>query len=571
SFLHEIMGEIRYEDTVEPVIRFLRGQEPTLAQRICSRQYLPEGKRFERLNDLDLDFGEMGIYDKAVYLATLYIEDLADFIRENVDPHFELIKYAEKLCLYLPEFDPLIKELENESLNSIDELMLSILEEDLSKVNPQMVGFCVPFPGNLYGALKCGALLKKKYPSILTVMGGGYVNTELRQLSDVRLFDYLDFLVFDDGELPLQRLITGFQKAGCSIEQLKSAALNNNEHDGESLVRTVFFHQDAIHKVQFNSNQNIAMAERGVPDYAGLPLSLYLDSTDELNPMMRLWSNGRWNKMMLAHGCYWAKCAFCDTSLDYIARYETVSASILADRMEAIIKQTGQSGFHFVDEAAPPAVLRQLALEILKRHLQVTWWGNIRFEKAFTPDLCKLLAQSGCIAVSGGLEVASDRLLTLMNKGVTLAGAANACKAFSEAGIMVHAYLMYGFPSQTAQETIDSLEVVRQFFKLGLVRSAFWHRFALTVHSPVSACPEKYGVKKINTVPNPFSNNESAFEDLVHTDHDLFGEGLRLATYNYMHGAGFDKKVFAWFIHRVPKTGYPPSMVESFLNTRTDQ
>jgi len=554
----------QYENTIEPVMRFLKGQDPTLAQRIISRKYLPEGKRFESINDLDLDFGEMGIHDKAVYLATHYIQDLTDFIREYVAPNFELIKYAEKLCLYLPEFDPLIEEIEKEKDNTIDKLMLSIFEETFLKVNPQIVGFCVPFPGNLYGALKCSALLKKKYLSVLTVMGGGYVNTELRQLKDSRLFQYIDFLTFDDGELPLERLVKCFNKSDCNIDRLKVENLENDPK-ADSLIRTMFCFHNTIKTVQIDSVQNIPMADLGVPDYSGMPLSHYFDMTDVTNPMMRLWSNGRWNKMILAHGCYWAKCAFCDTSLDYISRYESVSASVTVDRMEAIIWQTGQSGFHFVDEAAPPIVLKNMALEIINRRLQVTWWGNIRFEKTFTPELCKLLAQSGCIAVSGGIEVASDRLLQLMNKGVTLSGAANSCKAFSDAGIMVHAYLMYGFPSQTEQETVDSLEIVRQFFSLKLIQSAFWHRFALTVHSPVCQCPDEFGVEVLKENHHAFSNNEIPFDDPLNIDHDLFSDGLRLATYNYMHGVGLDKKIFTWFDTRVPKTKLAPNIVESYL------
>lgn len=560
----------RYEETIDAVIRFLRGKEPMLAQRICMREYLPEGRRFEGLQELDWAFGEIGIYDKAVHLATLYIEDLTDFIKENIAPNFELIKYAEKLCLYLPEFDPLLVELEQPQLNRIDQLMLAIFEETFLRVNPQVVGFCVPFPGNLYGALKCSALIRKKYPSVLTVMGGGYVNTELRQLKDVRLFDYLDFLTFDDGELPLERLIMRFSSICNSVDELKTIVLRDSASD-DTLIRTMFCKDRQIQSIQMHSHQNIPMADRGVPDYAGLPCSLYLDMTAIANPMLRLWSNGRWNKLTLAHGCYWAKCAFCDTSLDYISRYETVSATILVDRMEAMMAQTGQSGFHFVDEAAPPAVLKRVALEIINRGLQVSWWGNIRFERSFTPDLCRLLAKSGCIAVSGGIEVASDRLLQLMNKGVTLFGAANACNAFTEAGIMVHAYLMYGFPSETSQETIDSLEVVRQFFSLGLIQSAFWHRFAMTVHSPVGCNPSQFGVSPITDQPNPFSNNESPFNDSVVTDHDQFSEGLRIATYNYMHGAGLDKKVFTWFDTRQPKTTYPATMVESLLVTNRDE
>jgi len=567
NWIRYLPASTQYENTIDAVMRFLRGEEPTLATRICTRKYLPEGRRFENLNDLDLDYGEMGIHDKALRLATLYIEDLADFIKEYVDPNFELIKYAEKLCLSLPELDPLIKELEHEEPNDIDKLMISIFAKEFLKIKPQMVGFCVPFPGNLYGAMKCSSYIKKVHPSVLTVMGGGYVNTELRQIKDTRFFDYFDFLTFDDGELPIERLAKGFQKAEFSIARLQFEALNPDQ-DEDSLIRTMFCFEDIIRTVKTDFFHNIPLAGQGVPNYAGMSLSLYMDMMDDSNPMMRLWSNGRWNKMILAHGCYWAKCAFCDTSLDYISHFESAAASVTVDRMEAIIKQTGQTGFHFVDEAAPPVVLKNMALEILKRKLQVTWWGNIRFEKAFTPDLCKLLAKSGCIAVSGGIEVSSERLLKLMNKGVTLSGAANTCKAFSDAGIMVHAYLMYGFPSETEQETIDSLEIVRQFFSLGLIRSAFWHRFALTVHSPVYADPEKFGVVLNHDHSNLFSNNEVPYVDKLNIDHDQFSDGLRIATYNYMHGVGLDKKSFTWFISRVPKTVIAPDCVQKFLETK---
>ncbi|MFY8045607.1 MAG: B12-binding domain-containing radical SAM protein, partial [Chitinophagaceae bacterium] len=195
--------------------------------------------------------------------------------------------------------------------------------------------------------------------------------------------------------------------------------------------------------------KDYSFAEVGTPDYSDLLLDQYISAIEVVNPMHSLWSDGRWNKLTMAHGCYWGKCTFCDISLDYIKIYEPVTASLLADRMEAMIAQTGQTGFHFVDEAAPPALMRALALEIIRRKMVVSWWANIRFEKSFTRDLCLLLKRSGCIAVSGGLEVASDRLLTLIQKGITVAQVARVSKSFTDAGIMVHAYLMYGFPTQT--------------------------------------------------------------------------------------------------------------------------
>src|ERR1700761_7184291 len=136
--------------------------------------------------------------------------------------------------------------------------------------------------------------------------------------------------------------------------------------------------------------------------------------------MPRLWSAVSWNKITLAHGFNWKKCSFCDVSLDYIGRYDAPRTDLIMQRIRALIEETGQTGFHLVDEAATPSTLRSLAKRLVEEKLSITWWGNIRFEKAFTPEHCRLLAASGCVAVSGGLEVASDRLLKLMKKGVTV-------------------------------------------------------------------------------------------------------------------------------------------------------
>jgi hypothetical protein len=263
--------------------------------------------------------------------------------------------------------------------------------------------------------------------------------------------------------------------------------------------------------------------------------------------MHRLWSDGRWNKLTVAHGCYWKKCSFCDVSLDYISRYETASAELLVDRIETIVKETGQTGFHFVDEAAPPKALKALAEELIRRKVHISWWGNIRFEKTFTPELAELLAESGCIAMSGGLEVASDRLLKLMKKGVSVEQVAQVTKGFSEAGILVHAYLMYGFPTQTVQDTVDALEYVRQLFENGCIQSGFFHRFACTVHSPVGLSPGDYGIELIPLPPVTFGKNDIGFIDPTGVDHELLGLGLKKAIYNFMHGIGLEEDVRSWF------------------------
>ena len=169
-------------------------------------------------------------------------------------------------------------------------------------------------------------------------------------------------------------------------------------------------------------------SEVGTPDYSDLRLDAYIAVIEMANPMHSMWSDGRWNKLTMAHGCYWGKCTFCDISLDYIKIYEPIHAALIVDRMEQLIAQTGETGFHFVDEAAPPALMKEVALEIIKRNLVVTWWTNIRFEKSFTPDLCMLLKASGCIAVSGGFRSSFRSIVAINTKGVTVAQVAQVTK-----------------------------------------------------------------------------------------------------------------------------------------------
>jgi radical SAM superfamily enzyme YgiQ (UPF0313 family) len=536
-----------YLDTIEPVIRFLQGKNPTLAHLICNRNYLPEASRFEHTENLDWAFGTMGTQDKAKHLATMYLEDLSDLIKECVDDHFGFSRYAERLGRSANSFDELYEAL-LQPLTFIDELLIEKLKALVEKTEPKLVGLSVPFPGNLYSSFRCAQWIKLNHPYIKVAMGGGFPNTELRSLSDERVFEFFDFITLDDGEAPLENLIK----------------LINEEIDLVELKRT-FTKGEGVKYINNTSCKDYKQGDIGTPDYSDLLLDLYINAIEVVNPMHRMWSDGRWNKLTMAHGCYWGKCTFCDISLDYIKVYEPIAASLLCDRMEQMMAQTGENGFHFVDEAAPPALMRALALEILRRRLTVVWWTNIRFEKSFTRDLCLLLKAAGCIAVSGGLEVASDRLLELIQKGITVAQVARVNKHFTEAGIMVHAYLMYGFPTQTAQETIDSLEMVRQMFKAGILQSGFWHQFAMTAHSPVGMNPEKFGVKGIIPFKPTFADNDVVHEDPSGADHETFSFGLKKSLLNYMNGLRLDDALYKWFYVKVPVTKVAPDYIEKAL------
>jgi len=526
-----------HERAIGPVIRFLQGKDRTLASRVLETSFLPGGPRIDRA-DLSR-FGELSVDDAARRLCTLYIEDLADLITSTIDPGFGLARYSHHLATGPVSFDPIQSRLDETHV--IDAMLDELTDEFLDRTRPDVLVLSVPFPGMLVGALRIGR--RAKQAGIHVLMGGGYVNTELRAATEPRLFACVDALTLDDGEGPLLAILDHLE--GGPDKRHRTLTLDGpieRTHTDTTFVQAAW--------------------------YGDLPLDNYLQLVDSENPAHRLWSDGRWNKITLAHGCYWKRCAVCDVDLDYISRFEPARVTALVDAMEELVAETSQSGFHMVDEAAPPRVMRDLAIEILARDLTVSWWGNIRFERAFTPDLARLLSASGLIAVTGGLEVASDRLLKQMDKGITVEQAARSAAAFRQAGVMVHAYLMYGFPSQTEQETIDAMEVVRQMFEAGILSSAFWHRFVLTRHSRVFADPSAYGV----TVPPLPKGPLFATNDIPHLDPhganpDRFDDGLVRSLSSWMTGADLDQPVHAWFDSPMAPTKEHPKRIRQALKS----
>jgi hypothetical protein len=488
------------------------------------RGYLPEGRHLLRAYEKEKQFGwnfrGLEMPDRARHLASLYLDDLAE-AATAVDPHFGFSRYAEKLAASLPDFGTLRGELEN-----ADSLFFQWLEEltdrQMELHRPEMVALSVPFPGCLFGALAVARRIRHTCASVQITLGGGYVSTELRELTDPAIFDYVDSITLDSGFLPLQRL------AG-----------------GGGLVRT-FVRETGEVRFQTSEVSEVAHNDLPPPDFQGLELDRYFGMFEMLNPVTRLWSDGKWNKLVLAHGCCWSRCAFCDTTIDYICRYDPATPQTVCNWIEAVMLQTGFNGFHFVDEALPPDLLDGLCDEILRRGLELEWWGNIRFEKRFSTGLIHKMAAAGCIAVTGGLETGVDRTLRLMRKGITVEQASRVLAGFSDAGILTHAYLMYGFPTQTQAETFQALETVRQLFDDGALHSAYWHRFALTAHSDVSAHPDAYGIELTGPVQSSFAVNEIPFDGHFGYDLDAVGKALKNATYNYLHGNGLDFPVSRW-------------------------
>jgi radical SAM superfamily enzyme YgiQ (UPF0313 family) len=497
-----LSNEDRWLSTIDRTVDFLRGRDHEWGHFIAAaNEFLPCGPRFNDYLSSVCDSRGRAAPEYAPLLANKLLADIADFITYVADENFSLIRYvpspSKSSSTGFRDFSAVLRGMNGYVMSNfyhpfLENTWRQLAAWQLAAKAPEklILGLGIPFPGCLAGALVCAQSAKAFFGErVVTVAGGGYVNTELRYLEDERLFDYFDYLSFDRGYGSLSAIVE------CETTHVKT------ENDA-ALYKTMYRNSEGsiikdnnIINNDVNNNTGISIDDDAAatvfPDYSGVDFSRYIHPADDENPMHRLWSDGRWLKAYLAHGCYWHNCAFCDTSLDYIRCYKPVDVDALFRHLLAQAEATGIRGVHLVDEACPPASLLRLALLNREAGLPLVFWGNIRFEKAFTPDVAAILAAGGLIGVSAGIEVAAEQGLRRIGKGVDLRDIVNVCAAFKEAKILVHAYCIYGYWDQDEREIADSAEILRQFFAERLLDSAFWHQFTLTKHSRIYAEKQK--------------------------------------------------------------------------------
>lgn len=567
---------------IPAITDILSGKGRELSHEFVRSPAVPRGQRMENyLAGLSSEPDA----DDALILASLGLADLADYISVVYDPAFELIRYGESVAVSATSMEEIQAAMEAPIMNDFYTPLLQELIAGCDSRRRLLVCVSCPFPGTVTAALLTCKLFKEwGKDRVFTVMGGGCINTDLRDCKESLLAEWVDAFSFDRGYgsywdffrhlekiqgLSGDAVSWGLKKDVVKISEEslletsntippestdkippestdESLPVNTDEPlpgDSKTALDVDFFPKAVkkadIYKMKFFSKEECRKKEAPfskltlqkepktmgvetvvakslpvgaidhenlqnqksryedcivventytrqlVPDFSDIDFSLYPRLADSKNPMHRLWSDGAWLKVYLAHGCYWHQCAFCDTSLDYVACYHPVEIEKLHEALYKQAEKTGVRGIHLVDEAAPPVALRNFALANLKKDKPLSFWGNIRYEKVFSRDLADLLAHGGLTAVSGGIEIASGTGLDAVHKGTDLDSIVAACAAFKEAGILTHAYMIYGYWLETPQMLIDSMETLRQLFAAGLLDSSFWHKFTLTKHSRI--------------------------------------------------------------------------------------
>ena len=519
--------------------------------------FAPRGNRMENYLSEVSESGREPTVDDMRFLCSFALADLSDYITVAFDPQFSLVRYAESLAVDSRSFSDFEKQIDSPVM---EYFYKPVLKKFFQELPASLICISIPFAGTFLPALYTARWFKQQFgEKVFVCIGGGFVNTELREANDPSLAKYIDAISYDRGYGSYHALLTLPREAGQSIYKLRMFV---KKSDGSVKVIEPIW-QDA--EAEKYENQITAKI---IPDYSDIDFSVYPRMCDDTNAMHRIWTDGTWIKAYLAHGCYWHRCAFCDTSLDYVCGYKPTDIEPLFNGLLKTAREKGVYGIHFVDEALPPVALKKFALLNARAGNPLYFWGNVRFEKTFTKDLAAFLSYCGLGGVSAGIESATGTGLESINKGTDIASITRACCAFKEAGILVHAYMIYGFWNDTPQSIIDSMETLRQFFTAGLLDSAFWHKFVLTRNSTVYNQWKKEGT--LNLVSREESSSAFARNNLHFKGEEKFnkfGIPLEAALNSWMHGERLEQKIQKWFDFSVPQ----PSVSRNFIETRIEE
>ena len=531
-----------------------------LCHRFIFSPYSPRGYRMQQYID---SLEKEPTTDDARAIASFALADIADYITSVFDKNFALIRYAESLTINETHFSEIEKAVSSPVLEAFYKPILDSISIDEGKEGKEgkrtLICISVPFPGTFTASLYTGKYFKEKYgEKVFVSIGGGFVNTELRSAKDKALAKYIDAISFDRGYGSYYALFNAdFEKDRSSLYKMRLFIQNEKDID---VIEPLDFEKAAV---DFEEEKTVSL----VPDYTGIDFSLYPRLVDDTNSMHRLWSDGTWMKAYLAHGCYWHKCAFCDVTLDYVCAYKMTNVKNLYACLYEQSKKSGVRGVHFVDEACPPVSLASFAYENAKKGTPISSWGNVRFEKTFTRDIADFISFGGVIGVSGGIEIATGNGLDDIHKGTDIDSIAGSCAAFKEAGILVHAYMIFGYWEENAQMLIDSLETLRQFFALGLIDSAFYHKFVLTRHSRIYKEWKEGKYPKLKPIipkdTGIFAKNGLHFEGEEKSER--YEAGLNAAIESWMHGMRLEENVRSFFSFKMPSPSIPRNYVEKAI------
>ena len=334
-----------------------------------------------------------------------------------------------------------------------------------------VVGLTVGYWSQLPFAVQICRSIRTAFPHIYTLLGGPCI-TQLWKYGQKTgaansVLDHVDLFVVGDGE-------------GAIIDVLDSA---EDEKPFQNIPNVV----NQVNLNHFVSFKYVDLALLPPPAVEDLPLSSYL--TPE--PFVHY---------APTRGCYWNRCTFCD----YGPSQESPTAPYRERPIDAVIDDIQHIShfsrfIYFSVDSISPSFLAKIANNILERGLDVRWGAEVRLDMPVNKNYFKTLRNSGCVGVSVGFESANERILKLMDKGTQIDKMEAQIRALTEAGIGVQIMGFTGFPTETFDEALESvnfLEKMRNYYVFGGLGT-----FSLTAGALVAKKPTEYGLRNLRFSP----------------------------------------------------------------------
>ena len=362
----------------------------------------------------------------------------------------------------------IIKALHDESQNPYLDLYRRFFLPGFAQDTPDFVGVSITATSQIIPGLTLCRLIKEQFPQVHVTVGGSIFTRLVDNLRRCdRLFDVTDDFIVFEGETALLEMIN-------QLEGRKDFSKVPNliwRNEGKITVNQPFYSEN--------------LTEHPAPNYNGFPLDLYLAPHTVL-------------PVQFSRGCYYKDCAFCALTLDH-QNFRQKDPMKVVDELEALSKQHDTPYFFFTDECLALSPTKRLCKELIARGLDLQWTAEFRFEKNLSRELLSSLREAGCQKIVFGLETYNARLMDFMVKGITQENVARICSDCVDLGIAVHCYVIVGFPTETEEESLETMNFIVDNTKLN---SSYGFScqpclFDLEKEAPIMSDPGSYGVQRI--------------------------------------------------------------------------
>lgn len=441
-------SEEHYSRMVEALDRF-----PYLLDQIESVKEALHGEEFY---DLDCYRDGLFLIDKWLEaVSTLYFPTRITV----VDNQLGYSIYSSK---------DILKAIHDEAQNPYIELFRERFLPSILADQPDLVGVSVTATSQIIPGLTLCRLIKEANPGLHLTIGGSIFT---RLVDNLRRCESLfalcdDFIVFE-GETALLELI--------------------NQLDGKrdfSKVPNLIYRQNGkivVNQPFYSENINQLPA----PDYDGFPLGRYLAPTSVL-------------PVQFSRGCYYKDCAFCALTLDH-QNFRQKDPGKTVDDLQLLSEKYQIPYFFFTDECLALSPTKRLCREIVNRNLHIQWTAEMRFEKNLTRELLTLMRDAGCLKIVFGLESFNQRMMDFMKKGITQDSVRRITQDCLDLGIAVHCYIIVGFPTETEDEALETMNFIVQNNRLNTSYGFSCQPclFDLEKEAPIMSDPGSYGIRRI--------------------------------------------------------------------------